>query len=37
MWYAICSWIDKFHIATERQDSSGETEKKFNMVGFQTN
>ena len=26
MWYVISSWINKFHMATDRKDSSGETE-----------
>ena len=26
MWYVLSSWIDKFNMATERKDSSGETE-----------
>ena len=34
MWYVISSWIDKFHMATERKDSSGEP--RFIIVGFQT-
>ena len=31
MWYVVSSWIDKFHMATERKNSSREIENLTNV------
>ena len=36
MWYVISSWIYKFHIGTERKNSSAPENQRFIIVEFQT-